>query len=284
MIKDYYILTKPGIIYSNTLAAVAGFFLASKGHIDFFLLVALLIGTSGIIASACVYNNYIDRRIDAKMKRTQKRALVTGTISPKNALIFAMLLGIIGFGTLILFTNIVTVLVGVVGFVDYLFFYGVGKRHSVHGTLIGSISGSMPPVAGYTAVTHHLDIAVLSLFFIWVGWQMVHFYAIAIYREKEYEAATIPVLPVEKGIISTKIQMVFYAILFTAGTALLTLFKFTGIAYLIGVSSMSILWLMYAIKGFFVKDSIKWARKMFFYSLIVMLLLCVLLSVGSILP
>lgn len=284
VLKTYYRLTKPGIIYSNTIAAAAGFFLAAKGHINLLLLLTLLLGTSGIIASACVYNNYMDRGIDKKMKRTQKRALVTGEVSGRSALIFATVLGVIGFGILGLFTNILTVIVGLIGFVDYIFFYGFGKRKSVHGTLIGSISGAMPPVAGYTAVTGRLDMAVLLLFIIWVCWQMVHFYAIAVYRENDYASAGIPVLPVKKGITVTKIQMLIYTILFMVTTVLLTVYKFTGIVYLVGIGVLGLVWLFYAIKGFWVKDSITWARKMFFYSLISMLAMCVLLSVGSILP
>lgn len=284
VLKIYYRLTKPGIIYSNTIAAAAGFFLAAKGHINLLLLLTLLLGTSGIIASACVYNNYMDRGIDKKMKRTQKRALVTGEVSGRSALIFATVLGVIGFGILGLFTNILTVIVGLIGFVDYIFFYGFGKRKSVHGTLIGSISGAMPPVAGYTAVTGRLDMAVLLLFIIWVCWQMVHFYAIAVYRENDYASAGIPVLPVKKGITVTKIQMLIYTILFMVTTVLLTVYKFTGIVYLVGIGVLGLVWLFYAMKGFWVKDSITWARKMFFYSLISMLAMCVLLSVGSILP
>lgn len=284
VLKTYYRLTKPGIIYSNTIAAAAGFFLAAKGHINLLLLLTLLLGTSGIIASACVYNNYMDRGIDKKMKRTQKRALVTGEVSGRSALIFATVLGVIGFGILGLFTNILTVIVGLIGFVDYIFFYGFGKRKSVHGTLIGSISGAMPPVAGYTAVTGRLDMAVLLLFIIWVCWQMVHFYAIAVYRENDYASAGIPVLPVKKGITVTKIQMLIYTILFMVTTVLLTVYKFTGIVYLVGIGVLGLVWLFYAMKGFWVKDSITWARKMFFYSLISMLAMCVLLSVGSILP
>lgn len=284
IIKSYYILTKPGIIYSNTIAAAAGFFLAAKGHIDLVLLLALLVGTSGIIASACVYNNYIDRNIDKKMKRTQNRPLVTGVISPQAALIFATILGIIGFGILGLGTNALTVLVGAIGFVDYIVVYGIGKRQSVHGTLVGSISGAMPPVAGYTAVTGRLDIAVVLLFFIWVCWQMVHFYAIAVYRENDYASAGIPVLPIKKGILNTKIQMLVYTILFVVTTLLLTIYKFTGFVYLVGIGILGLIWLFYALKGFLMNDSIQWARKMFFYSLISMLGMCFLLSVGSILP
>ncbi len=105
MIKDYYLLTKPGIIYGNAITAAAGFFLASKGHVDFSLFLAMLLGISFVIGSACVFNNYIDRDIDKFMARTKKRALVSGIVSGRNALIYATVLGIIGFSLLILHTN-----------------------------------------------------------------------------------------------------------------------------------------------------------------------------------
>ena len=98
---NYYLLTKPGIILGNLITVAAGFLLASKGMIDFWLFFATLMGLALIMASACVFNNYIDRQIDKKMKRTKNRALVTGLISGRNAIVFAIFLGIIG--NLILF-------------------------------------------------------------------------------------------------------------------------------------------------------------------------------------
>ena len=143
----------------------------------------------------------------------------------------------------------------------------------------------------YMMILIHVLIALVSivqstvlLFLMWVCWQMVHFYAIAIYREKDYASASIPVLPVKKGIAVTKIQMFFYTVLFVIANSLLTIFHYAGYVYLIGISLLGFFWLCHAIKGLFASDSVKWARKMFFYSLIIMLAMCLLLSVGSILP
>src|SRR6185436_483757 len=98
MIKDYYLLTKPGIIYGNSLSVIAGFFLGSKGIFEPLLFIATLVGISLVIASGCVVNNYIDRDLDKKMERTRKRALVKKTISVRDAFIFAALLAFFGFG------------------------------------------------------------------------------------------------------------------------------------------------------------------------------------------
>src|SRR5581483_5520164 len=103
--KDYYRLTKPGIVYGNIITGLAGFLLASKAKVDFGLLAAAVAGLGLIIASACVFNNFLDRSIDKKMRRTGKRALVTGAISLKVALVYASVLAATGLVLLVIFTN-----------------------------------------------------------------------------------------------------------------------------------------------------------------------------------
>jgi len=281
-IKSYYRLTKPGIIYSNVLAVAAGFLLASRGNIDISTLVGSLVGIGLIIASACVINNCIDRKIDVKMDRTKSRALVTGKISVMNAIRFAVVLGILGFDILFFTTNLLTVLLGVIAVVFYVVIYGIAKRKSVHGTLVGSISGALPPVAGYTAVTGQIDIAAVALALIWIAWQMPHFFAIAMYRKRDYARAGIPVLPVVRGMLSAKRQIVFYVVCFIVASSLMTFFGYTGKIYLIVIGLTSLGWLALGIKGFRTQNDSKWARKMFFYSLGVMLILCLMLSIGGV--
>lgn len=279
-IKSYYRITKPGIIYANVLTAIAGFFLAARGHLYPELFFAMLFGTSFTIASACIFNNVIDLKIDAKMERTKNRPLVTKSISVKYALIYASLLGILGIG-LLTFTNMLTVLIGLIGFIDYVFLYTYSKRITPIATLIGSISGAAPIVAGYTAVTNHFDLGALLLFLIMTFWQMPHFYAIAIYRLKDYQAANIPVLPSVKGIFATKIHIVLYGVAFLVAACLLTFFGYTGYLYLIGVFLTGAIWLGISLRGFWLKDSTAWARRVFFFSLITVLLLSVLLSINA---
>lgn len=129
--KDYYSLTKPGVLYGNALTAAAGFLLAANGRIDFWLFVALVIGSTLMIASACVLNNFLDQDIDSKMARTKKRAIVSGQVKGRNAVIFSVLLGVIGVLILTLFTNWLVVVIGIVGFVDYVVLYGMLDRKSV---------------------------------------------------------------------------------------------------------------------------------------------------------
>lgn len=271
-------LTKPGIILGNLITTAAGFALASKGHIDYGLFLVTLIGLCLIIASAGVFNNYIDRAIDAKMERTKNRALVTGKISSYNALMFATLLGCIGLGTLVRFTNFLTVSVAFFGFFVYLVLYAFLKYHSFYGTLIGSIAGAVPPVVGYCAVSGHFDLGALLLFLILVLWQMPHFFAIAMYHLEDYTAAAIPVLPVKKGLYITKIHMLFYIVAFTLTTLVLTLAGYTGNVYLVTAALLGIIWLGLCIKGFKIDNEKLWARGMFVYSLVVIMMLCLSMS------
>jgi protoheme IX farnesyltransferase len=284
-IKRYYSLTKPGVLYGNALTVAAGYFLASKGTIDVWLFLSVFIGSSFIIASACVLNNFLDQDIDAIMTRTKKRALVSGAITGYRAVLFSIVLGVAGVIILALYTNLLVVILGLIGFITYVVFYGMlSKRMSTHGTLVGSISGAIPILAGYCAVSGAIDLGAIIVFVILFAWQFPEFYSIAIYRSKEYKAAGIPVLPVIKGLQRTKIEILIYTIVFVLSTLSLTVFGYTGYIYLIVMASMGSYWIWLAMKGFKAVDSDRWARKMFGFSMIIILGLCVMLSVGPVLP
>lgn len=283
-IRAYYWLAKPGIVYGNSLSVIAGFLFASRGTIHFDVFAAVLIGIGLIMGCACVLNNIIDRGIDEKMARTKKRALVTGEISATNAYIYAGILGVMGFITLALWVNWLTVVLGLIALFLYVVAYGIAKRKTVYGTLVGSIPGALPPVAGYAAVTNQLDTVAILLFIILIAWQMPHFYSIAIYRAKEYKAAGIPVWPLVKGIPSTKYQILGFVIVFIITSLLLTILGYAGLSYAVILSFLGCLWLLRAIKGFSVKNHEKWARGMFGFSLIVLLGFCGALAVDAWLP
>jgi protoheme IX farnesyltransferase len=284
LLKTYYQLTKPGIVYGNVLTAAAGFLLASKLHVHYVLLLATLIGTALVIAAACVFNNYIDRGIDDKMERTKKRALVMRTLPARDALIFATILGSVGFLLLGFKTNGWCLAIGAVGFGVYIVLYGMSKRRSVHGTLVGSIAGAAPVMAGYCAVTDRVDSGAIILFLSLACWQMPHFYAIAMYRFRDYKAAGLPVLPVKKSPKEAKIQIVCYIAAFTIATTMLTVFGYTGYVYLAVMLIASVSWLVVGIQGFKRSDDAVWARKMFLYSLLIIMVFSLMISIGSRLP
>lgn len=280
MIKQYLQVTKPGIIFGNLISVVGGFLLASKGIIDYSLFIATIIGVSLVIASGCIFNNYIDRDIDKIMERTKNRVLVKGLISPKVTLIYASALGIAGIVLLYIATNILAMTLAIIGFIIYVGVYSLYmKRKSVYGTLIGSLSGAAPPVIGYCAVTGHFDIGALILLSIFSLWQMPHSYAIAIFRFKDYQTANIPVLPVIKGISVTKNHIILYILAFAVATLMLTLSGYAGYSYLIVASAVSIWWLGMALSGYKTSNDSIWARKLFVFSIVAITSLSVMMSV-----
>lgn len=284
-VRDYYSLVKPGVLYGNAITAVAGFLLASKGVIDWGLFAALVIGTTLVIASACALNNFLDQDIDSKMARTKTRAIVAGKVKGSHAVMLSIVLGLVGLALLVAYTNWLVVVVGIVGFVDYVVLYGMlSKRLSYHGTLVGSISGAAPILAGYVAVTGTVDLGAIIVFAILFLWQMPEFYSIAVYRQKEYAAAGVPVISVVKGIKQTRIHIFFYTLACTAALILLTLMGYAGVAYLVVMAALGLYWLWLAIKGLHTKDSDAWARKMFHFSLNVLLAFCLMISVDAWLP
>jgi len=279
--RTYYMLTKPGIILGNLITTVGGFALASRGVIDFGLFIAMFLGLGLIIASACVCNNAIDRKADEKMARTKNRPLPQGLISPRSALVFALVLGALGTAILARYTSLLTLLVALAGFFFYVVMYSIWKYRSSAGTLVGSISGAMPPVVGYCAAGGQLDVGAFLLFALLVLWQMPHFYSIAIYRCHEYASASIPVLPVVRGMYVTKLHMLFYILAFLATLPLLLTFHYAGYVYLITASLLGTLWLLLCIRGFKAGNDQLWARTMFRFSLLVITALSLLISLDT---
>ncbi|WP_285422496.1 heme o synthase [Pseudomonas sp. efr-133-TYG-103a] len=278
-LKHFIQITKPGIISGNVLSVAGGFFLASKGHIDFGLFLVAMIGTSLVVASGCVFNNCIDRDIDVKMERTKNRVLVQGLISLKLALAFATVLGVAGVALLYTKANPLAAWCAVIGFVIYVGFYSLYlKRKSVHGTLVGSLSGAMPPVIGYVAVSNSFDLAALTLLVMFSLWQMPHSYAIAIFRFNDYLAASIPVLPVKRGIRVAKRHILIYILAFLLATLMLTFGGYAGLNYLAVAAAMGMYWLYMAWTGYKAKDDSVWARKLFVFSIFTITALSVAMS------
>lgn len=282
MLEKYWQVAKPGIVVGNLISVAGGFFLASKGSIDLMLFFYTLLGVSLVVASGCVFNNFIDRDIDTLMERTRDRVLVQGLISPRVALIYASILGLSGTFILLYGTNIIDVSVVLVGFAIYVGVYSLSlKRNSVHGTLIGSLAGAMPPVVGYCAVSQQFDLGAAILLLIFSIWQMPHSYAIAIFRLNDYRAASIPVLPVAKTIQKAKNQILLYLLAFNLATPLLYLTGYTGHWYLIITSAFGLYWLYIAWSGFHAKEDAAWAKKVFFISILIVIVQSLMMSVDT---
>ncbi len=283
MIKKFISITKPGIIFGNLITVAGGFFLASAGNAKLFLLFITLTGISLIIAAGCVFNNIIDRDIDQIMERTKERVMVKGLLSNRVAFAYGLVLAIVGSVLLWVYANFLTVTVALIGLFFYVVVYTLGfKRKSVHGTLIGSISGAIPPVVGYCAVTNQIDAGAFILFLMLSIWQMPHSFAIAIFRFNDYLSADIPVLPVKKGIYNTKVNMLLYVCFFTISASLLTVFGYTGFYYLAASLAIGLWWVRLSILGFKAENDKVWARKMFGFSIITITVLSIMMSVDVI--
>lgn len=267
---------KTGIIKSNLITMIAGLSLALYKYelnpLDMIVnIIGAIIGTAAVIASAGAFNNLYDRDIDSLMDRTKKRPTVTGAISAKMTLILAIVLGIIGLVALYMATPLAALL-GFLGLFLYVVPYTMWtKRHTVYNTEVGSLSGAMPPLIGWAAI--HPDIAnpaILSLFVISLIWQMPHFYAIAIRKMDDYSAASVPMLPVAKGIKRTYITTNIYLVLLIISC--IPLGTLSNGLMLVAII-LSVVWLIMSIYGYHKKDSKKWATLLFIYSLVHMTVL-----------
>ena len=243
------------------------------------LLFYTLFGAALIIAGSAAMNNYIDRDIDPVMKSKKGRPTVTGRFTPSAVLITSFSFLIVG--EILLFMASTSAGVwGLAGIISYVVLYSMwSKRKHVSNTVVGSISGAIPPLIGWAAVEPALSFGALALFLIMFAWQPPHFYALAMKRTEEYRAANIPMLPVVKGFKRTKVSMLLWILLlFPLPFLLMDL----GIIFVILATVLNIGWLLLSIKGFRAEDDIKWATRMFIYSLNYMTILFVSMIIFSI--
>lgn len=267
--KDFLTIAKLGIVMSNLITTFAGFFLALKYNNHLFsdkigALVLCILGAALVIAGGCCLNNYIDRDIDQLMERTIERPTVTGRISANQVLWVGISLSAIG-TVMLAMTTLTAAVMGLIGLFVYVVVYTMWlkRTHSIN-TVVGGISGAVPPLIGWAAVDANLHWVTWILFLIMFLWQPPHFLALAMKRCEDYRKAGIPMLPVVSGFALTKRQMIWYVAALLPVS--LYLFEF-GIVYLILAAVLGTGWLILALSGLKTKDDMKWARMMFVYSL-----------------
>jgi len=252
---QYLVLCKPRVVVLIVFTAVVGMFLAVPGWPP---VSALLAGTLGIglaASSAAAINHLLDRRIDAKMTRTRHRPLVTGQLTGKNVLVFALTLGVLSMVILVLWVNSLTAALTFLSLIGYAIVYTVWlKRATPQNIVIGGAAGAAPPVLGWTAVTGSLDPQALLLFLIIFVWTPPHFWALAIYRKDEYALVGIPMLPVTHGSAHTRLQILLYTVLLVIVTTLPYLTGMSGLIYLAGVTVLNAGFLWYALRMMRSKD------------------------------
>ncbi len=281
VLHEYYELTKPRIVALLVFCAVIGMFLAVPGP---GLLLppwrALVLGTLGIwlaSSSAAAFNQLIDQRIDKVMVRTLHRPLATGTLSPRQAFVFALALGVASMAVLATGVNPLTAVLTFVGLIGYALIYTAFlKRASSQNIVIGGLAGAIPPILGWTAVTGSVHPYALQLCLIIFVWTPPHFWALAIFRREDYARAEIPMLPVTHGVVFTRWHILFYTILLFLVTLLPALTGMSGWIYLVGTVGLDLVFLWYAIRLLNPPD--EWyAMKVFKYSIWYLMLLFALL-------
>lgn len=268
IIRDLKLLFKAPVLMANVLPVFAGYWLALHytnasfaANLDVMLLT--IVGSTLVMAGALALNNWYDVDIDTVMDRTKNRPTVTGNISLNTVLTIGIALTGLGF-ILLLFTTVEATVYAFVGWITYVFLYTMwSKRRYTLNTVIGSISGAVTPLIGWTAIAPGFQRVPMVLFLILFIFQMPHTFAIAIKKYKEYKAAGVAMLPVVRGLAVTKRQMVIYiACLFPLPFLLATL----GTTFIVIATLLNVGWLIVSISGFFTKDDLKWAHVNFLFS------------------
>ena len=282
--RDYYEMTKPNVVMLLLLTALVGMCLATPTWVDALTLISGLAGIGMLSASAAVINHVVDHRIDSMMARTFNRPVAKGKVSVQSALVFASLLGCVGFIVLATWVNMLTAWLTLASLVGYAFVYTMYlKRATPQNIVIGGLAGAAPPLLGWTAVPGDVHALALLLVLIIFTWTPPHFWALAIHREKDYAKAQVPMLPVTHGVAFTKTSVLLYTVLLGLVCLLPYLIGMSDLIYLIGSSILNIGFLYYALKLKFDADA-QTAIKTFRFSIIHLMVLFVVLLLDHYIP
>jgi protoheme IX farnesyltransferase len=259
-------LTKPSITRMVLITTLAGAVIA-PGRVALGRLFAVLIGTAAVVAAANALNMYLERDVDPRMERTKGRPLCIGLISPEVALWFGISLASVGLSFLALFVGSAPTLLCLIAFASYVVVYTPLKRITPYALHVGAVPGAIPPLIGWAAVTGDVSWASLSLFLVLFAWQLPHFLAIAIFREREYESAGLKVYTAVRGVPAAKRAIVGYSVFLVLVSFLPVVVGLAGPTYALIAGALGLGQLAIAIVTLRSKDSALWARRVFFASL-----------------
>ncbi len=281
--RAFYELMKPGILRLLVLTTVCTMVVASQGMPRLDLMLWTLLGTTLVCGSANAINMVWDQDIDQIMNRTAHRPLVTGRLNTKEALIFSASIGLLGVLILTYFANPLAALMGVCGHVFYVVIYTMWlKRSTPQNIVIGGAAGAFPPLIGWAAVTGELSAAAWLIFALIFLWTPPHFWALALYKDIEYGKAGVPMMPVVQGHHTTIFQMLVYTMLLLGCTTLLAVMSTMGLVYLISSIALGAGFAYFCIRLAFSKDTEKWAKKTFAYSILYLALIFGAMSVDAV--
>lgn len=278
--SDFFALAKPRLNFLVVASALAGYVMGSGDTSNVVRLLCTLAGTGLVAGGASAFNQVIERRPDALMRRTRLRPLPDGRLLPRESLVFATLMSVAGLATLAAGANLLSAAVAFATLVTYAVVYTPLKLRSSFATVIGAIPGALPPVIGWAAARGDLSQGAWVLFGILFLWQLPHFLAIAwIYRE-DYARAGFLMLPViEPDGRSTGRQAVLYCAALLPLSLAPTLIGMTGTLYFGGALVITLLFLALTIKFAWTR-AIPDARRLFFGSIIYLPILWILMIVG----
>ncbi|MDR0780483.1 MAG: heme o synthase [Pseudomonadales bacterium] len=277
--RDYYEMCKPRVVMMMVLTSLVGMFLAVPAMVPLRILWWGNLGIALVASAGAVVNHLIDHRIDVLMQRTIKRPIPQGKVSPVQALVFACAICLLGMIVLILYVNPLCAWLTLASFIGYAIIYtGWLKRATPQNIVIGGLSGAMPPLLGWTAVTGSMDPGGLLLVLIIFAWTPPHFWPLAIHRKNDYAKTDIPMLPVTHGEEITKLHTLLYTILMLLVSALPYLTGMSGLPYLFAALALGAGFLYHAI-DLMITKRVQAAMRTFRYSIFYLIALFIALLI-----
>lgn len=284
-LNDFLKLCKLKVVALIMLTAVVGMLLATEGMPPLDLTILGSIGIALASCSAAVFNHVVDQRIDNLMSRTKNRPMPEGKINSKQAVIFGVIIGVIGLGILVIWVNMLTAVLTFFALIGYAVIYTMYlKRATPQNIVIGGAAGAAPPVLGWAAITNNVELDALLLFLIVFIWTPPHFWALAIHRHEEYAKVDVPMLPVTHGLPFTRLQILLYTVILFIVTLMPYLVGMSSLIYLIGAVLLGIGFLYYAIQMIRHPDDMELPMKTFGFSINYLMILFVILLVDHYFP
>jgi protoheme IX farnesyltransferase len=275
----YVALTKPRIIELLLITTLPTMIVAERGLPSIWLILATLLGGALAAGGANAINMVVDRDIDKVMHRTRNRPLVTGAVSPRNALVFAITLEVVAFVELWAWVNLLSAALAVSATLFYVFIYTLWlKRTSSQNIVIGGAAGAVPVLVGWAAVTDSLSWTPVVLFAIIFVWTPPHFWALAVKYKDDYQAANVPMLPAVATFKRTAREILFYSVILVAVSLLLAAVAHLGAVYIVSAVVLGAVFVALALR-LWMRATPKAAMRLFSYSITYLTLLFVLMAV-----
>jgi protoheme IX farnesyltransferase len=275
----YVALTKPRIIELLLITTLPTMIVAQRGLPPVWLMAATLLGGALAAGGANAINMFVDRDIDKLMHRTSKRPLVTGAVTPRNALVFAIALEVVAFVELWAWVNLLSAVLAISATLFYVFVYTLWlKRTSSQNIVIGGAAGAVPVLVGWAAVTDSLSWTPVVMFAIIFVWTPPHFWALAVKYKDDYQAASVPMLPAVATFKRTAREILVYSVVLVGVTLLLAAVAKLGVIYVVSASVLGAVFVAMAVR-LWRRATPKAAMQLFSYSITYLTLLFVLMAV-----